>query len=360
MKLKGYIKDINSNKKSNFELLRLICILMIIGHHAVVYTHGLDFTSNPTSITALWLCFIRIGGKLGVNIFMILSGYFMIKSENVSIAKLLKLIIQCVTISVGIYLLFVSKNLTDFTIQKLLEACFPITNNTWWFISNYIVIFIFHPYINKLLNSLSQAQYKKLLITATICFSLMSTVTIFTTNDYWNINIIWFIYLYALAGYIRIFAIEIERKKMTLIALIIITIAAIITSHILLQNLEQTFNTTTNKSWLFYHQNTILMLILSLLVFYLFKNIEIGSIPIINFLAEGVLGIYLIHDNPYVRERIWNQIIKLNTYEDNVIFPSIFAIFNIFVICEIIELLRIHLIEKLYMIYINKKIQKTI
>ena len=102
------------------------------------------------------------------------------------------------------------------------------------------------------------------------------------------------------------------------------------------------------------------MLILSLLVFYLFKNIEIGSIPIINFLAEGVLGIYLIHDNPYVRERIWNQIIKLNTYEDNVIFPSIFAIFNIFVICEIIELLRIHLIEKLYMIYINKKIQKTI
>ena len=37
MKLKGYIKDINSNKKSNFELLRLICILMIIGHHAVVH-----------------------------------------------------------------------------------------------------------------------------------------------------------------------------------------------------------------------------------------------------------------------------------------------------------------------------------
>ena len=58
MKLKGYIKDINSNKKSNFELLRLICILMIIGHHAVVYTHGLDFTSNPTSITALWLCYV--------------------------------------------------------------------------------------------------------------------------------------------------------------------------------------------------------------------------------------------------------------------------------------------------------------
>ena len=62
---------------------------MIVAHHYGFYG-GFNFL--PTEITAqkLWVQWLLMGGKIGVNLFMLISGYFMINLDRLNFSKLLK------------------------------------------------------------------------------------------------------------------------------------------------------------------------------------------------------------------------------------------------------------------------------
>ena len=56
-------------KKSNLELLRIINMLLIIAHHLAVHT---PFTFENVHIKYI-VYFLSLGGKIGVNSFILLS-----------------------------------------------------------------------------------------------------------------------------------------------------------------------------------------------------------------------------------------------------------------------------------------------
>ena len=90
-------------RNSNLEMLRIICMLMILSHHYSVHgfaSFGLTYGMNRHLVDIL-----SMGGKLGVNIFVLISGYFMLRSE-VTLRKLLSIIGQTWFYSVGILVLF--------------------------------------------------------------------------------------------------------------------------------------------------------------------------------------------------------------------------------------------------------------
>ena len=62
-------------RKSNFELLRIIAMIMIVFHHFAIFSES-KFDINLITLNRLWNQFIRMGGKIGVNIFVLISGYF--------------------------------------------------------------------------------------------------------------------------------------------------------------------------------------------------------------------------------------------------------------------------------------------
>ena len=69
-------------RSSNVELLRCVAMMMIIVHHYCVnsgISELLDFTNNP--INTLIIQLMAFGGKVGVNIFFMISGYFMISGR---------------------------------------------------------------------------------------------------------------------------------------------------------------------------------------------------------------------------------------------------------------------------------------
>ena len=68
-----------SNRKSNIELLRILAMIMIIAHHYCLYG-GWNKISGLSLNNAI-LDFLIIGGKVGVAIFILIAGYFGIKSE---------------------------------------------------------------------------------------------------------------------------------------------------------------------------------------------------------------------------------------------------------------------------------------
>ena len=62
-----------AKRKSNFELLRILAMLRIIGHHFSVHGDAV-FATDVLTVNRLWMQCIEIGGKLGVNIFVLISG----------------------------------------------------------------------------------------------------------------------------------------------------------------------------------------------------------------------------------------------------------------------------------------------
>lgn len=92
-------------RQSNFELLRIFAMLFIIGHHFSVHS-GFVFSDSSISIERVWLQFISMGGKLGIDLFIMISGYFLIKVQSIKISKEVKLWLIMFTYSVGIYLVF--------------------------------------------------------------------------------------------------------------------------------------------------------------------------------------------------------------------------------------------------------------
>ena len=98
------VEEKNIERKSNFELLRIIAMFMIIFHHISVHSNF----NNLTTTNLLYLKFIQIGGKIGVNIFVLISGYFLINTERIKINKIFKLWGQMLFYSLLIYIVFCS------------------------------------------------------------------------------------------------------------------------------------------------------------------------------------------------------------------------------------------------------------
>lgn len=93
-------------------------------------------------------------------------------------------------------------------------------------------------------------------------------------------------------------------------------------------------------------------------LFFIFKDIKLPYIPIINTIAKTTFGILMIHDHNFFRAPLWNQIIKTSDwfYSDFFVFRVIGAVLCIFIAASIIDLIRINLFEK--NIFRIKKLQK--
>ena len=67
-------------RDSKFEILRIIAMLLIVAHHFVV--HGFELENIETfSYNKIVVEILSLGGKLGVNLFVLISAYFMIDSK---------------------------------------------------------------------------------------------------------------------------------------------------------------------------------------------------------------------------------------------------------------------------------------
>lgn len=134
-------------RNSNFEALRIISMLMIILHHFVVHSYYHPIINNTNFVNDFVIFFFRSGGKLGVVLFTMITGYFMIYSRA-NIKKLLLLEGQVLFTSIVIFIVFVFYNNDLFTIKNVVQYFLPNINKTFWFFSGYFVLYLFMPYIN--------------------------------------------------------------------------------------------------------------------------------------------------------------------------------------------------------------------
>lgn len=342
----------NQKRESNFELLRIISMLFIVVHHFFAHT-GFSFIQNKVTINQLYLQFIAMGGKIGVLLFILISGYFLISSSNIKISKLLKLWGQLFFYSVGIYIIFVACGSETITVKGLIKKFFPILFGEWWFASTYFVLYLFVPYINIFLTKLDKQTYKKLLILMTTVWVIIPT---FFIRDFESNNLIYFFYLYSIGAYIKLWKNDLKVKNSKCFILIALIAFLTYSTVIVFDIIGLKYSFFKGKEIYFYNIKSVPILVMSILIFITFKNLKIKYNKTINTISMATFGVYLIHDNVYIRTLIWKNILpSVNMINSLWFIPySILAIISVYITCTIIELFRIFVIEKYYMKLVNK------
>ena len=130
-------------------------------------------------------------------------------------------------------------------------------------------------------------------------------------SDYTEAN--YFLYIYLIGGYLRNYPPKwLNNLKKSLELLIVsITVVIIFTA---------VFNTPNFYSLyarFAIQLNNPFSLIISLFLFATFKNFSLGKKTFINTVAKSMFGVYLIHDNTFVRIILWNYLINSSDFLKN-------------------------------------------
>ena len=342
-----------TKRNSRIELLRIISMIMIVLSHYTVHS-GIDKSVLPIGFNRLLLELLTLG-NLGNFIFICITGYYMSQKNEVNhnLSKILKLFLQILFYSMVIYLLLVVFGLTDFKIKELISCLLPISFNQYWFASAYIILYIFHPYVNRLLNTFTRKEHLNFILIGVSLFYILGTLT---TKLIYGSELIQFVLIYSIGAYFNKYKDNlVNRYNKTIFLLsIIILIISVITFDLLGCKID----IFARHSTYLLNQQSFLTLTISISLFSIFANSKSFYNNIINLIASCIFGVYLISDNKYIRKILWINLLKNANYVNSnyLVFHIIISLFLVFSCCIVIEYIRKKIIDRFYDKYISKHI----
>ena len=283
-------KNESKVRDSNIELLRILTICGVV----VLHYNGTQAFSYVKENSFNYYLLLMLEGLCicAVNLFVLISGYFLSTNGKRRVIKAIELIVQVVVMNLGLYLLtsfFTGVGISS--VKNILYAMVP--NN--YFVAFYVTLYLISPYINILLNRLSDKQFGVFVALCLVLFSLWPTLVdsasaelgvsypgMYTTNtsgSQFGYSIINFVLMYLIGAYLK-------RKnfnfgKMKIVGVMVILIAILTVWQLLQPQIARAYCNP-------------LVIALATTLFLLFKSIALKS-KIINALAKGAFTCFLLH-----------------------------------------------------------------
>ena len=101
------------------------------------------------------------------------------------------------------------------------------------------------------------------------------------------------------------------------------------------------------------------MIVIAVIIFSGFEKLNLCCAYINNF-ARLTLGIYLIHDNRYIRPLLWEKLFHNSSlyHTSYLILYSVLEIFSVLICCGIIEYLRRYIVKRVKLLLLKGKRDK--
>lgn len=335
---------INKERKSNLELLRIVCMILIIAHHCSV--HGGSFAMEKMCANKIISVALLPFGKICFDAFLILSAWFLVE-QNFKTERFLKIWLQTFFYSVifsGVAAIFG----TVFNIKLLISILFPIIGNSHGYASAYLAFYLCIPLLSLISRNMTKTQCKYtigVLFVVEIASQIIGFYDGYTQKL--SSELILFLFIYFIALYIKKWPIGIMKSKGILIYIFcmcwVIVFGVRFASIYIPQDALNNFfiNITADES-------SITSIIGGVALFGIFNLMNIKSNKVINFIAKSSFGILLIHDHNIFRYVLWNNIVECQKwyYSNYFVVYLVATVFSIFFVGVIIDSVRRVVIEK--------------
>ena len=339
-------------RNSSIELLRIVMMIVIIAHHYVVHSgvEELFDYGNPNSKMIFLKCF-GLFGKMAINCFVLITGFFMCQ-KKLKIKKVLQLYLEVKFYQIIMYIIMVAAGFTNFNVKGLLITVVSVLRSgNEGFVSAFLALYILIPFINILINNIKEKDHLFIIVFFIILYTVPRSFLHGGTYSYMG----WYFNVYLIGAYIKKYPKE-WMKKTWLNAVV----SLISWGSIVLITALSIKKGSTLFYWLICESCDLFSIVIGLFIFLLFNNLKIPHSRVINVLAKTTFGILLIHiANDGIRDLLWNKIFAVSySYQVlslySLVLHSILSVIIVFIVCAIIDMLRIYLIEKPLFRLINR------
>lgn len=319
--------DNANTRSSNFELLRIVAMLMIIAYH-IIYHCMLnqlitgELFHHPMIYNKLFIMtVIRTFGPICNNVFLLISGYFMInhvrsQGKSVNLKKTAKKLVLQVAFST-VLIVLISSAVRVLVGGKVTAHNISLFNSTTWYVGYYLaVVVIAALFLNDFLFKLNRSRY------AAFILALFGLISFAWSHDLLcGISaelpvLLLGVLLFSVGGFIRRYN-TFENVRAYVFVLIIVLGYAF--TYIGQYNITTTNIDTfiaENQSYPFmqtiegYSKESVVPFVISLCLFELFRRIRMPSSRVINFLGSATFGI------PHARQRLRAQSVDAARLDD--------------------------------------------
>lgn len=355
----------NNKRQVNFEVLRVLSMLFVILFHVHYWgtTHctsaiGITF-QNAHPLNVIGFPFVTALSTLGVLCFVLISGYFLCSSTSIKFSSIFRTWSVMWFYSAG--LMTMVRIAKGFPLNDY-NSLLPFWSEQYWFVDKYLALLCVAPFLSVLIKELSQ----KSLTIAIIVMSIISTTLtinfpfgkqVFADSPY---SLAVFILLYLIAAYIKLYDLPtfISRNSGKIFFAVILfqTLGGVVLNymHPDSQTIIGSFSTSYNG----------LSIVPAVALFIWFKNHYFSNNRLTRcfvLVAPYSFAVYLIHENPYIRDFIWNKIIDCAPYWNSPLWIVLAFILPIiiYISCSFIDALRMEIFKVIGINRLTKWIEKS-
>ncbi len=338
---------VRRKREPEFEILRVLAMLMVILLH---YLSKGGLLADPAgTMTAadkiFWV--LEALSIVCVNVYVLISGYFLVESRF-RLGRIAAVWCQVFFYSVVVAAVCMGLGIADYRqyidFYNLQFFVFPVINGHYWFATAYLLMYLFSPLFNYAVKGMKKKQLQILIFVLLIpfCFAKSLLPIPLTTDDFGN-GFVWFLCLYLIAAYVRLYGIPFFDKKGRPLLTYLFSAAGILLSLAAAVFLNRQTGHYAHALTVPLNYNFIFVLTGSLGLFYCFKNLRIKENALVRYLvriAPYTFGVYLLHEHLLLRYW-WPKVFRVSeTYGWARGFHMLFCILILFSAGILADLLR--------------------
>lgn len=323
-------------------------MLLIIAHHFVVNSgitqnYDLDNITANTVFLQLW----GMWGKTAINAFVMITGYFMCTSK-LTVKRFSKIYLEAKFYRIVIFLILLIAGYESLQLSNLFKLLFGslwgINNG---FTSSFLAFYLFIPFYNLLIEKMDKRQFGRMI--GLLLFMFTITATFFFNSTVFHESI-WYAVLYFSAAYIRLYPVKWMENNKICGSVLEITILLSYASVIVVDFLGVRLG-FTNYYYMVSDSNKLFAVIIGIFAFLFFRNLKIKNSKVVNHIAATTFGVLCIHaSSDAMRTFLWKDLLKVSGHYTmplgNLILFSFASMAGVFVVCSLIDMVRIRLVEK--------------
>ncbi len=341
-------------RQSSIDFLRIMSMLGIVGVH-VLNNGGVVESLDHVSVTGIIIYIIRAICYTSVDLFAMITGYLYVGKENVKYKRIIDLwgVVIFYTISFTVFFLLIKPEYFPDS-NSIIRSIFPPIEGRFWYITCYTLMFLLIPYINRFITSISENEYRRMLL---VLYITLCCVTVFGLYDYFRVeygySASWLIYCYLLGAYIKKYGFVLTHKAVSDIVIIFVLLCSLLISSfsdiIYIIATPSVRYYLRRNDWLVGY-NSPLTVISAILILYIFSKVQKSSTSrLLVAVSNATFGVYIIHGQTIIFDNYLKGTFSYIAFVTPIkaVLYFIVASMSIFICCCLIEIVRHRLLQAL-------------
>lgn len=294
-------------RESGIELYKVIAIFLIVLSHVIQtltepnYVLGIgegtfiNIATATTNLNVLLLAVFRICGALGNNMFFICSAWFLVNSKKMSLKKVVHMILDVWIINM-IVLIALRSIGVQLQISDTVKTFFPTTFANNWYITCYLLFYMIHPFLNRMIEQLSINEHLALTSFLFVIYFIIPVLPLEEINLFFANEFVIFLATYVIVSFIEIYKNEWTENLKFNECILFVSIISYVVLILCVDFLGLRTNYFLNRLVRWNMNNSLFMFLIAFSSFNIMKKKKFINRSI-NYISSLSLLVYIFHEN---------------------------------------------------------------